>query len=112
MPINPVDINTHIAQNMVTSKVKAAEEAKQEGQALFPKVLKEAEEKDKSSVHKVQETENGKVEVDKDSEGQQEYQKKKQQQEKDEKEKEKLKKMKELFGTGKENRGSSIDIKL
>ncbi|PLX18739.1 MAG: hypothetical protein C0601_03965 [Candidatus Muiribacterium halophilum] len=111
MPINPVDINTHIAQNMMSSKVKAAEEAKQEGQALFPKVLKEAEEEDKSSVHKVPETENGKVEADKDNEEQEEKRKKKEK-EKEEEEKEKLRKMKELFGDAKDNRGSSIDIKL
>jgi ribosomal protein S17E len=108
MPINPVDINTHLAQNMNLSKVKNAEDMKQLGEARYPDALKEKEEHDKKIVHETSESEN--KTINNDEKGNSEKQRKKKEKEKKEHNK-KMDKLKSLF-SGLKDKKSHIDIKL
>jgi hypothetical protein len=109
-PIDPVDINTHIAQNLNASKIKDIQDAKEHGVSQFPEVLKKDEEHEKTSIKKIESTENNNIDADAQNKNEQEE---KQRQEKEKKEhEEKMNKLKNLFGDAKLNRGGSIDIKL
>ncbi|MFA5478864.1 MAG: hypothetical protein WC002_04190 [Candidatus Muiribacteriota bacterium] len=109
-PINPVDINTHLAADFNVSKIKEAQDNHEHGQAQHPALLKQKEEEEKSKLHRIDETENSGIDPKAKRESEQEEKRKKEQQK--QKENESINKMKALFGEVDKNRGSRIDIKL
>lgn len=109
-PIDPVEINTHIAQNMNASKIKDMEDAKQQGLSQYPEVQKKDEDIEKTSIKKIEGTENNKVDPDREKREEQERKKREEQEKKEHDEK--MNKLKALFGDARLNRGGSIDIKL
>lgn len=111
MPINPVDINTHLAQSLNASKVREAQDAKMQGAALqYPDTRKKEEDEEKTSIKKVEETENPNIDADAKKDSEQEKKKRKKEQE--ESKNKNLQKLADLFGNQDIDRGSNIDIKL
>ncbi|MCK9225836.1 MAG: hypothetical protein M0R46_02610 [Candidatus Muirbacterium halophilum] len=111
--IDPVEINTHIAQNLNASKVKDIQETRAQGTDQYPQLQKKDDDHQKTSVNKVDSTENAGIDPDGENKSEEEKKKKKEKEEKDKQEhEEKMNKLKNLFGDAKHNRGGSIDIKL
>ncbi|MGM0607875.1 MAG: hypothetical protein ACQESP_05625 [Candidatus Muiribacteriota bacterium] len=108
--INPVDINTHLAQSFNVGKVKQAQEAHAVGESKHAALLKEKEERDQTSVKKIDKTENSKIDADSGSEKNNEDAQKRKKNKNGQKHKKNT--LNEFFGVDESSKGNRIDIKL